>query len=206
VTYKSETPTGKGDRPGLAVWGKRCTGYPYVYIIHASMVNVTVIAAYVNKNSYAIGGDRGIYDADTDLLQLSAQAKIWSYNDSLFGACGSPRAITVGREIRQSNPYQFAEIMCSENIEGDWQVLIARRDGVWYVDSDQTVVNYADPYGAIGSGEAVALGALAVYNDSIMGAQVLQSSARSAVNYALLAASKHTASCVPPHNVICQYI
>jgi hypothetical protein len=170
------------------------------------MVNVTVIAAYVNRNSYAIGGDRGIYDSDSDLLQPSAQAKIWSYGDSIFGACGSPRAITVGREIRQSSPYKFAELMYKESIQGDWQVLIARPDGVWYVDSDQAVVNYADPYSAIGSGGAVALGALAAYNDSIMGAQVLQTSARSAVNYALLAASKHTASCVPPHNVICQYI
>ena len=78
--------------------------------------------------------------------------------------------------------------------------------GVWYIDNEHAVIHYAEPYGAIGSGEAVALGALSLYNDAMCGTGVLQSSARAAVNLSLIAASKHTASCVPPHDVICQYI
>ena len=167
---------------------------------------MTVIAAYWTKNSYAIGADSGAYDMDSDRLQRITGPKVWTYNDVLFGAAGTQRAIDVGAGLTLTDPYAVAAAMLEASIQGDWDMLMVRRDGVWEINSDGSVFHFKEPYSAIGAGQATALGALAMYNDLATNQASIPESARSAVSHSLMAASQHTASCVPPHKVISHFL
>lgn len=169
-------------------------------------VSVTVIAAYWTKNSWAIGADSGAYDVDSDLLQRSTLSKVWSYNDVMFGAAGTQKAINVGYQLSLTDPFAVANAMVDAGIQGEWDMLMVRRDGVWEINSDGSVFHFSEPYSAIGAGQAIALGALAMYHDMTTNQSVTAESARAAVTYSLSAASKHTASCVPPHKVISHFL
>ena len=161
---------------------------------------MTVIAAYWTEKSASIGGDCGAFDVDSDLLQKSTIPKVWSGPDYLVGVAGVQRAINVGQHLYVSNPYAFAAEMMKANIEGDWVALMVCKSGVWHVDNAGSVFHFAEPYGAIGSGQAVALGALAAVH--LMTPEVKTATA---VNIALDAAGSHTASCIPPYKVLTQF-
>lgn len=159
---------------------------------------MTVIAAYWTKNSAAIGGDSGAFDVDQDLLQISTIPKVWSGPDYLVGVAGLQRAINAGQMIHDTTPYGFAQEMSKAGVEGDWTALMVREDGVWHIDNAGSVFHFEEPYGAIGSGQAVALGALAAYQ---VGGEEIPVRA---VHMALHVAGKHTASCVPKYRVLTQ--
>lgn len=167
---------------------------------------MTVIAAYWTKNSWAIGADSGAYDVDSDLLQRSTISKVWSYNETLFGAAGTQRAINIGSSLTETDPYAVSSTLMDAAIQGDWDMLLIRRDGIWELGSDGSVFHFEEPYSAIGAGQAVALGALAMYHELADNQAVMPVSARGAVTSSLMAASKHTASCVPPHKVIAHFL
>lgn len=158
---------------------------------------MTVIAAYWKENSASIGGDCGAYDVDSDLLQKSRIPKVWTSQNALVGVAGTQRAINVAQKIYVDDPYALARQMQVAEIRGEWVALMVRKDGIYELDSDGSVFHFTEPYSAIGSGQAVALGALAAVN--LVTPDIPTSTA---VNIALEASGLHTASCIPPYRVL----
>jgi hypothetical protein len=167
-------------------------------------MNVTIIAAYWTKDSIAIGADSGYYEQDVDLLVRGRPPKIWKTDNALWGAAGNPRVITVGSTINTDSPYEFYRRIQNSDVQGDWSVLMGRRDGLYIIQSDGAILHVDEPYAAIGNGQAVAMGSLAAINLMRDNALVPISAAR-AVHTTLAACSTHTASCVEPHKVIQQF-
>ena len=156
---------------------------------------MTTIAAFISKSEGAMGADTGVYNIDSDLQQSSNHPKIFllSHSNMMIGVAGSLKALNAAASFsvdkmfsRFENVTTFAEYMQAADIKGDWEALIYRDNGLFYMDQEGGWTRMVDPYCAIGAGQAVALGSL--YQSHMNDAD----SARSAVTTSLMAVAKHT--------------
>jgi len=152
---------------------------------------VTVIAGFTNGKQFAIGGDSGAFEEESNLYQRALEPKVWRAGNNLLGGAGSFRTITLAKKSGLSDPHELAKYLSEQNISGDWSIMVVSRRAIYELSSDGAVVQFREPYCAIGAGASVALGALSV----------LAGDPQRIVSQALSAAGKHTTSCVPPYKI-----
>ena len=170
-----------GDSPirVLLRWSCLCPRVPSKPLQVEDWQAVTVVAGLVVPNgrgwSAWIGGD-SLSSNEDGLASLAMTPKVARFGDLLLGFAGSWRAgsqfFAVAARAHLPSLAQLLEsVKLDEETKGEWELLAIERTGsgvrLYEVNSDRGVVETRPSregvtYGAIGSGGAVCLGALAV--------------------------------------------
>lgn len=132
---------------------------------------MTCIAGASRAGKVWLGGDSfaGSHDGNT----LTTDPKVWKSGGMLLGGCGDFRALDLARRIdcpavpdESWVRYGFTSAMLrlSRELDGadrrpDFEMLLGALGCLWLVLEDFAVLRLGS-YGACGSGEAVALGAM----------------------------------------------
>ena len=155
---------------------------------------MSVIVAYRGKTSYGIGADSGAFE-DSGLYQQSKVSKVWRCGDTLLGAAGSGRVGHVAQNSKLSDPYQLADFLLTQNIAGEWSLLVVNPKQIAEIGDDGSVFTFTDRYSAIGAGNQVALGALAIATRE-------WTDPRKILLSSLSASSHHHRYCTAPYTVM----
>jgi ATP-dependent protease HslVU (ClpYQ) peptidase subunit len=147
---------------------------------------VTAIVGVVDGARVMIGGDSALTDMGTHELIACVNQKVFKLGDMVIGVSGSARVadslryrLDVPRHPRRMDAGRFMRtvfldsvrdvlrkegtLMQQHGIEGcDAHVLIGYRGRLFIIEGDLHVHEAIDDYAAIGSGGAVASGALSV--------------------------------------------
>ena len=163
----------------LLCWPCLCACVPSKPLQVEDRQAVTVVAGLVVPNgrgwSAWIGGD-SLSSNEDGLASLAMTPKVARFGDLLLGFAGSWRAgsqfFAVAARAHLPSLAQLLEsVKLDEETKGEWELLAIERTGsgvrLYEVNSDRGVVETRPnregvTYGAIGSGGAVCLGALAV--------------------------------------------
>lgn len=123
---------------------------------------MTVILAARNSNHVSIAGDCGAFE-DSSLVFASAIPKVWRVGDYLLGVAGSFRIMEIARRINVGEPIALRNALLEINPGvQDWSILVASVAGIWEIQDDYSVVELKEPYGSVGVGNQIAVGAMAV--------------------------------------------
>lgn len=124
-----------------------------------------------------MGGDSASTDEDGDDLWPSAEPKVWRQAGCMIGVAGDGRVASLIRHTMavpalpadmspgQYMTDEFVESLRDVLVEngtdlGDTDVLVAAAGHLFVIDDEYDVTPPLDPYMAIGTGGAVALGSL----------------------------------------------
>lgn len=155
---------------------------------------MTVIAGVTDGKSIAIAGDSGAFE-ESGLYQIISEPKVWQAGDSLVGASGSFHVMEVSRKSGLGDPYALRNHLKESNVVGEWSVLVVTKKAIYEIDEEFGVVKFKEPYCAIGAGNTVCMGALAVLNENRIAPDV-------AVRLALKVSGKHSNFAMPPFIVL----
>src|ERR1035438_5238252 len=136
--------------------------------VHNEEHKVTVIAGYTDGHTWAIGADSGIFEGgdyeeanDSGIYWETDTLKIWRREDSLIGYSGMGSAGAAAQSCKSGDPYKIAEAMKAAEVTGkSWNLLVVRKEAVYYLDEDGVVFKMRRGYMTIGGAGQVALGAL----------------------------------------------
>lgn len=155
---------------------------------------MTVIAGYTDGKHLAIAGDSGAFE-ESGLYQIAKEPKVWQAGDSLIGVSGSFRVMEIARKSGMGDPYGLRDHLKEMQPGGEWNVLVVTKKALYEIDSEYGVVKFAENYCAIGAGNAVAMGALAVL-------ATLKLDSDQVVRLALKISGKHSNFAMPPFTVV----
>ena len=153
---------------------------------------MTVVAGYTNGKEFAIAADSGAFDEAGQIKMTVAEAKVWFAGNSLQGGAGNFRALEVARRANIENPQALSNYLMEANIAGEWSILVVNRRGVYELGEDGSVVRFKEPYGSIGAGGTLALGALAAEHRAKIGTPA------AIVRIALDVCVRHSSACSTP--------
>lgn len=121
---------------------------------------MTVIAVCTNHEEWAIAADSGIYEeGEIGFYWTTTGPKIWKVDGALIGAAGTTRAIEIGKKSNSSDPYAIAEFMRTSEVGGDWNIIMVRQDGIYYIGDDCSVSHVDRTFMACGAAAPFAVGA-----------------------------------------------
>ena len=153
---------------------------------------MTIISAKRDGKTCAIGGDSGGFEGD--LVVVSTEPKVWKVGNTLLGACGTWRIIELAKRSGLSDPYKLRDYLAEQpHLAEDWSVLVVTSKSIHEIADDFSVSTYRDQYSAIGSGNSVAFGSLAIAFDK---------DPKEAVRLALKAVEKHSITCRAPFTIL----
>ena len=154
-------------------------------------IQMTIIAAKRDGKTASIGGDSGAFDDDT--VFIATTPKVWRVGSTLLGGCGNFRIIEVAKRSNLADPNALRDYLAEQpHLPDAWNLLVVTVKSISEIGSDFSVVTFRETYCAIGSGDRIALGALAT---SV-------SVPRIAVQQALKATERHSTTCRPPFTII----
>lgn len=159
---------------------------------------MTVIAASISDKHVALGGDAGAFDDIGTLKMASASPKVFRLERWLLGSAGSFRVINLLSKATNGSPEAVRDLLQKElqgSDSGSWSVLAASASGIFEISEDFGIIEYREPYAAIGAGADIATGALASLS-SLQGW-----AARDIVSDALGVAARHSTMCIPPFKI-----
>ena len=137
---------------------------------------MTVVVALTTQSGSYMGADSISVD-DDGLYTISNTPKVKQIGDLLVGFAGSWRGGYLATKSleRLANPSVEQFVNQYPNDEKGWSLLVIEKGKIYEIDDDKSVTEIKGDkdgaYGAIGSGTAVALGAL--YTDHIDRASIV---------------------------------
>lgn len=155
---------------------------------------MTVVVGFSDGKSWSIGGDSGAFE-EGGLYQLCAEPKVWKIGDTLIGGSGSFRTMEIAKKSGLSDPFSLRNHLIESNPGGEWNLLIVTKKNLYEIDDGFNIIHLRDNYGAIGAGNFVAIGALAVASQNKIDSE-------KAVRLALKVTVMHSTFAVPPFNVL----
>lgn len=155
---------------------------------------MTVIAGYTDGKVSAIAGDSGAFE-EGGLYQLVGEPKVWRSGDALIGSAGSFRVMEVARKSGLSDPYALRNHLQESNVSQGWTVLVVTKKFLFEIDDEFGVLRLKENYCAIGAGNSVAMGALAVLSQ-------MKSPSVEAVKTAVKTTIKHSNLAMSPITVL----
>ena len=149
------------------------------------------------------------------------QPKVARVGEYLIGVCGSFRMLQLlhhGIDAAAHNPKQdiFAHLLhvfvpevrtvfreagfslVENNSEAGGHFLVAHGQRIFHVQSDYSVLEYEDPYAAIGCGEEWAIGSLFAQRE-------MRASTKEKLMTALEAATRYSSYVRPPYHFVANY-
>lgn len=183
---------------------------------------MTCIVAIAHEGTVIMGGDSAAVDDHDFSMGTCAEPKVWMSGNVVFGACGSFRVSQLLR-WRMSVPHPDPDVDILSYVVGPlvdaMRVVLAEGGALTTWDSDSTeeltasglllgiagrvfevysdfgVGELAEPYGSVGCGSMLALGALAA-------TEGLRVRPRRRIELALGAAERHSAGVRGPHTIV----
>ena len=155
---------------------------------------MTVIAGYTDGKTIAIAGDSGAFE-QSGLYQITLEPKVWQAGESLVGVSGSFHVMEVARKSGLGDPYALRNHLKEANVIGEWSVLAVTKKAIYEIDEEFGVVKFKENYCAIGAGNAVCIGALAILHENKVAPDL-------AVRLALKVSGKHSNFAMPPFIVL----
>ena len=155
---------------------------------------MTIICAARNGQVAAIGGDSGGFYGDT--VMLSVEAKVWKVGTTLLGACGNFRVIEVAKKSNLADPYRLRDLMAeTPHLPEEWGIVVVTPKAIYELSEAMDVFCVKEPYYAVGTGNAVALGALYA---TLQGSLSIEQRVRKAVG----ATKAHSITNRPPYRYL----
>jgi hypothetical protein len=154
---------------------------------------MTVVVGFYTPTHYGIAADSGAFE-DTGLKIQSAEAKCWKAGNALVGGSGSFRAIEVARKSGLADPYALRDRLAEANVGGEWAILVVHPKQIWEIDDSFSVIKVKQNYSAVGAGDAVAIGALAIAVEFVEPYRVL--------HHVMKVAGLHSQYVAPPFTTI----
>lgn len=154
---------------------------------------MTVVVGFYKQGIYGIASDSGAFE-DTGLKLQAADAKCWKAGNALIGGSGSFRAIEVAKNSGLSDPYALRDRLSEANVTGEWAILVVHPKQLYEIDDSFSVIKVKHCYSAIGAGDAVAMGAIAIACEFVEPEKIL--------HYTMKVAGLHSQYVSPPFTTI----
>jgi ATP-dependent protease HslVU (ClpYQ) peptidase subunit len=152
---------------------------------------MTVIIGCRDKSEVWIGGDSAAVD-ENQVMNLVLKQKVWKAENSLIGFAGSFRHGEIAYKSGIGDPHKLRDYLATQFSEVETNFLVANTKGLYYIGGDMSLVRSREPYMAIGTGAAVAYGAMFA----------TEGPAKDRVMLGLKAAAYHGTTVRPPFKVL----
>jgi ATP-dependent protease HslVU (ClpYQ) peptidase subunit len=159
---------------------------------------MTVIAACISDDQVAMGGDSGAFTDDSSLKMTSTRPKVFRIGNWLVGSAGSFRVINLLEKSTTGSPEGVRDFLARElsNGPGGWSVLCASGAGIFEIGDDFSIIEYREPYAAIGAACELVTGSLAALSSHT------DIRAQEAVRYSLSVAQTHSTMVSAPYKIL----
>lgn len=154
---------------------------------------MTCIVGLCREDQVWLAGDSGGFETDSGAVMLSRTAKVWKWEQLVFGGAGSYRAIQIIQHwlsdkgvVKQFDSHdgtvESFMVICllptmkklleehnfgeteNEHASADVAFIVGAKGQLFEFQSDYSMISVAQPFHAIGSGRDIAIGALNVLN------------------------------------------